>query len=212
MGYMRWDKPPAMLIDPERDYQALFITDKGDMRFDLFPEVCPITVNNFVFLAREGYYDDTTFHRVIPDFMAQGGDPTATGTGGPGYTFDDEPAALQLKHTVPGLLSMANRGPNTNGGQFFITYAPAPWLDGKHAVFGIVVDEESLAVALSLRPRDPKTDLDMGETLYRVEIFEYEREEPVENIIEGEEIPDIEIGPDIPEEFGDMPGSPADKA
>ena len=97
-----------------------------------------MTVNNFVFLAREGFYDGTTFHRVIKDFMAQGGDPTGTGTGGPGYQFADEPGALALKHEGAGILSMANAGRNTNGSQFFITFGPTPHLNGKHGVFGRV--------------------------------------------------------------------------
>ena len=122
-----------MTIDTSKQYTATIETEKGSMVLELFASDVPVTVNNFVFLAREGFYDNTTFHRVIPEFMAQGGDPTGTGTGGPGYKFADEFTG----HThVTGALSMANAGPNTNGSQFFITYAPQPHLDRKHTVFG----------------------------------------------------------------------------
>ena len=126
-----------MTIDTTKQYTATIETGKGNLVLELFASDVPVTVNNFVFLAREGFYDGTTFHRVIPDFMAQGGDPTGTGTGGPGYKFADE----FTKHThVTGALSMANSGPNTNGSQFFITYAPQHYLDGKHSVFGELID------------------------------------------------------------------------
>jgi len=122
-----------MIIDTSKQYTATIETKKGDLVLKLFASDVPVTVNNFVFLAREGFYDGTTFHRVIPGFMAQGGDPTGTGTGGPGYSFADE----FTKHThVTGALSMANAGANTNGSQFFITYAPQHHLDGRHSVFG----------------------------------------------------------------------------
>jgi cyclophilin family peptidyl-prolyl cis-trans isomerase len=147
-----WDQPPAMQIDPAKKYEATFATEAGDIVVELFADRAPSTVNNFVFLAREGFYDDTTFHRVIPDFMAQAGDPTATGTGGPGYRFADE-FDPDLKHE-PGVLSMANAGPNTNGSQFFITFAATPQLDGKHAVFGRVI--EGIDVVASIRLRDPE--------------------------------------------------------
>src|SRR5262245_30283540 len=111
----QWSTPPSMQIDPAKKYQAVFKTDVGDIVVDLFAEQAPITVNNFVFLAREGFYDATIFHRVIEDFMVQGGDPNGTGTGGPGYRFNDEPGALAGKHTGRGVLSMANAGANTNG-------------------------------------------------------------------------------------------------
>ncbi|MDO8672771.1 MAG: peptidylprolyl isomerase, partial [Dehalococcoidia bacterium] len=130
----QWSSPPAMEIDPSKSYEALFKTEIGDFRVRLFPEQAPVTVNNFVFLARQGYYDNTTFHRVLPGFMAQGGDPTGTGGGGPGYTFEDE-FDPELQFDRPGLLAMANRGPDTNGGQFFITYAPTPHLNGLHTIF-----------------------------------------------------------------------------
>ena len=122
-----------MTIDTSKQYTATIEIEKGSMILELFASDVPVTVNNFVFLAREGFYDGTTFHRVIPDFMAQGGDPAGTGAGGPGYKFADE----FTRHThVTGALSMANSGPNTNGSQFFITYAPQPHLDRKHTVFG----------------------------------------------------------------------------
>ncbi|MFC2069782.1 peptidylprolyl isomerase [Chloroflexota bacterium] len=132
---MTYSAPPPMTIDTDKEYTATIDTAKGSITLELFAADVPVTVNNFVFLAREGYYDGTTFHRVIPDFMAQGGDPTGTGTGGPGYKFADE----FTKHThETGTLSMANAGPGTNGSQFFITYAPQPHLNGQHSVFGQV--------------------------------------------------------------------------
>ncbi len=128
-----YSAPPPMIIDTSKQYTATIKTERGDLVLELFASDVPVTVNNFVFLAREGFYDGTTFHRVIPDFMAQGGDPTGTGTGGPGYKFADE----FTEHTHgTGALSMANAGSNTNGSQFFITYAPQHHLDGKHSVFG----------------------------------------------------------------------------
>ncbi|MBC7258531.1 MAG: peptidylprolyl isomerase [Chloroflexi bacterium] len=144
-----------MTIDPTKQYFAILKTEKGDIRIQLFADKAPKTVNNFVFLARQGFYDNTTFHRVIPGFMAQGGDPTGTGSGGPGYQFADE-FHPDLKHDSEGILSMANAGPNTNGSQFFITYAPQPHLDGHHAVFGKVVS--GMDVLQALTPRDPRTN------------------------------------------------------
>ncbi len=122
-----------MIIDPNKSYTATIETKYGNMVLELFAKDCPVTVNNFVFLARDGFYDGLTFHRVIADFMAQGGDPLGAGSGGPGYRFQDE--FTSHKHGT-GALSMANSGPNTNGSQFFITYSPQPHLDGKHSVFG----------------------------------------------------------------------------
>jgi len=134
---MSYSTPPPMTIDASKQYTATIETGKGNIVLELFASDVPVTVNNFVFLAGEGFYDGTTFHRVIPDFMAQGGDPTGTGTGGPGYKFADE----FTEHThVTGALSMANAGPNTNGSQFFITYSPQHHLDGKHSVFGQLVN------------------------------------------------------------------------
>jgi cyclophilin family peptidyl-prolyl cis-trans isomerase len=148
----QWKTPPEMKIDPKKKYTATFSTEKGDIVVQLFADKTPRTVNNFVFLARQGFYDGTIFHRVIADFMAQGGDPTGTGTGGPGYRFADE-FDPSLKHNKPGILSMANAGPGTNGSQFFLTHVPTPWLDGKHSVFGQVIS--GMDVLLSIPPRDP---------------------------------------------------------
>jgi peptidyl-prolyl cis-trans isomerase B (cyclophilin B) len=134
----RYSKPFDMQINPTKKYTATIETNQGIIVADLFAAQAPRTVNNFVALARDGYYDGVTFHRVIPDFMIQGGDPSGTGRGGPGYTFKDE-FDPKLKHDKPGVLSMANAGANTNGSQFFITHVPTPWLDGKHSVFGQVV-------------------------------------------------------------------------
>jgi cyclophilin family peptidyl-prolyl cis-trans isomerase len=147
-----YSAPPAMEIDPGKTYVATIETEKGDIVIELFADKVPNTVNNFVFLARQGFYDDTTFHRVLSDFMAQAGDPTGTGTGGPGYRFPDE-FHPSLRHDGPGVLSMANAGPNTNGSQFFITYRATSWLDGRHAVFGRVT--EGIEVLRSLKLRDP---------------------------------------------------------
>ncbi|MBG7617028.1 MAG: peptidylprolyl isomerase [Chloroflexi bacterium] len=131
-----YSSPPELSIDTSKNYTATIETAKGSLVLDLFTKDVPITVNNFVFLAREGFYDGTTFHRVISGFMAQGGDPTGTGAGGPGYRFADE---FTVNKHDSGTLSMANSGPNTNGSQFFITYAPQPHLDGRHSVFGKLV-------------------------------------------------------------------------
>ncbi len=167
-----YSKPPEMELDPNSKYYANFVTGKGRIRVRLFAREAPGTVNNFVFLARDGYFDGTTFHRVIKDFMAQGGDPTGTGTGGPGYRIKDE-FHPDLKHDRPGILSMANSGPNTGGSQFFITHGATPWLDGRHAVFGEVV--EGMDVVYALRERDPQRDPDPGDVIERVEIEEVSR-------------------------------------
>jgi cyclophilin family peptidyl-prolyl cis-trans isomerase len=152
----QWSTPPEMVIDPEKSYKATLHTDKGDILIELFVQQAPKTVNNFVFLAEEGYYDEVIFHRVIKNFMAQTGDPTGTGRGGPGYRFADE-LDPKLKHDKPGVVSMANAGPNTNGSQFFITHVPTPWLDGKHSVFGQVT--AGMDVVHSIPERDPsRTD------------------------------------------------------
>ncbi|MEA3350658.1 MAG: peptidylprolyl isomerase [Chloroflexota bacterium] len=133
----KWNQAPEMKIDPEKKYSVSMKTNRGIIEIDLYPEHAPKTVNNFVFLSREGYYDGLKFHRVINNFMIQGGDPTGTGRGGPGYKFEDELVGNPLEHET-GSLSMANAGPNTNGSQFFITHAPQPHLNGKHTVFGKV--------------------------------------------------------------------------
>ena len=136
-----------MAIDPAKRYTATFTTSWGDIVCQLFPKDAPITVNNFVFLARDNFYDGTVFHRVIPDFMIQGGDPMGTGSGGPGYRFPDECAGNPNRHQV-GTLSMANAGPNTNGSQFFITPVVTNWLDGKHTVFGKVLKGQDVVNAV----------------------------------------------------------------
>ena len=147
MAKKQWRQPPPMTIDTTKKYRATIETNKGNIELDLFAEHAPNTVNNFVFLAREGYYDNVTFHRVISNFMIQGGDPTGTGRGGPGYSFADEFKGNPNRHGT-GSLSMANAGPGTNGSQFFITHAPQPHLDGKHTVFGKVVDTQDVVDAI----------------------------------------------------------------
>ena len=141
-----YSAPPSMMIDPNKHYSATFETSRGEIVCDLFTQDAPKTVNNFVFLAREKFYDGTVFHRVIADFMIQGGDPTATGGGGPGYQFEDE-LDNPHKHQV-GSLSMANAGPNTNGSQFFITHVATDWLNGKHTVFGQVTSGQDVVNAI----------------------------------------------------------------
>jgi cyclophilin family peptidyl-prolyl cis-trans isomerase len=148
----QWTQPPALAIDPKKAYTATLHTDQGDIVVRLHAAETPVTVNNFVFLARAGFYSNTIFHRVIADFMAQAGDPTGTGRGGPGYRFADE-FHPKLRHDQPGVLSMANAGPGTNGSQFFLTHVATPWLDGKHSVFGQVV--QGLDVLMAIPPRDP---------------------------------------------------------
>lgn len=143
----QWSSPPEMQIDTDTPYHATMETEKGTIELTLYPEHAPQTVNNFVFLSEEGFYDGTTFHRVIDNFMVQGGDPTATGRGGPGYQFDDEIDGNPLSHET-GVISMANAGPNTNGSQFFITHKPQPHLDGKHTVFGEVTEGQDVVDAI----------------------------------------------------------------
>src|SRR5438477_2732569 len=138
-----YSSPPVMAIDKDKKYTATFETSKGTIVCELFPNDAPKTVNNFVFLARDKFYDGTKFHRVIADFMIQGGDPEGTGRGGPGYKFADELKDNPRKHKV-GSLSMANAGPNTNGSQFFITHVVTDWLDGKHTVFGQVTSGQNV--------------------------------------------------------------------
>jgi len=133
----QYSNPPAMQVETNRTYKAVIETARGNIEIELFPEHAPKTVNNFVFLARDGFYDGVVFHRVIADFMIQGGDPTGSGRGGPGYRFEDEFEGNPLRHER-GVISMANAGPGTNGSQFFITHGPQPHLDGRHTVFGKV--------------------------------------------------------------------------
>jgi len=148
MTIKQWDNPPEMGIDTTKVYRVNVQTDKGFIELELYPEYAPKTVNNFVFLVKEGYYNGVSFHRVISNFVIQGGDPTGTGSGGPGYQFEDETKGNPLKHET-GAISMANAGPNTNGSQFFITHSPQPHLDGRHTVFGKVVSGQDVVNAIS---------------------------------------------------------------
>jgi cyclophilin family peptidyl-prolyl cis-trans isomerase len=163
----RYNAAPAMAIDPDRTYHATLKTDKGDVRIELYAKDAPETVNNFVFLARDGFYDGVIFHRVIPGFMAQGGDPTGSGSGGPGYKFKDEFGARTHQ---TGTLSMANAGPGTNGSQFFICYEPQPHLNGRHTVFGQVTD--GMEVVRGFAERDPQRGGPPAATITTVEIEE----------------------------------------
>lgn len=147
MALKQWATPPSMQIDPVKSYRVSLETDRGIVELELHARHAPKTVNNFVFLAREGFYDGITFHRVIADFMVQGGDPTGTGRGGPGYRFEDEFKDNPLRHEK-GVISMANAGPNTNGSQFFITHSPQPHLDGRHTVFGTVTAGQTVVDAI----------------------------------------------------------------
>ena len=143
----KYSAPHEMKIDRDRTYLLTIMTDRGEIELELFPEYAPKTVNNFICLAKDGYYDGIIFHRVIPNFMVQGGDPTGTGRGGPGYNFEDEFAGNPLQHET-GSLSMANAGPGTNGSQFFITHCPQPHLNGKHTVFGKVTKGQDVVDAI----------------------------------------------------------------
>jgi cyclophilin family peptidyl-prolyl cis-trans isomerase len=167
----QYAKPPELVIDPKKKYTAVFKLENGEIEIELFADKTPVTVNNFVFLARDGFYDGVTFHRVIPGFMAQGGDPTGTGTGGPGYRFKDE-FHPSLKHEGPGILSMANAGPGTNGSQFFITYAAQPHLDRHHTVFGKVV--KGMDILQAIPARDPARARTPGAKIITIEIRETE--------------------------------------
>src|SRR5690349_10882517 len=164
-----YSSPPQMAIDPSKKYRATIETSAGQMTAELFAAEAPKTVNNFVFLARDGFYNGVTFHRVIKGFMAQGGDPTGTGTGGPGYKFGDE-FHPGLRHNGPGILSMANAGPGTNGSQFFITHGPTPHLDNKHSVFGKVI--EGMDVVMAIPERDPGRARTPGTAIQSIEITE----------------------------------------
>jgi peptidyl-prolyl cis-trans isomerase B (cyclophilin B) len=159
MTMQQWDKPPEMQIDPSKTYRVTLESTKGTIELELYPEHAPKTVNNFVFLAQKGFYNGVSFHRVIGDFMIQGGDPTGTGRGGPGYTFEDELKGNPLTHGT-GVISMANAGPNTNGSQFFITHSPQPHLNGHHTVFGKVVKGQEVVDAIR-----------QGDKMTRVEVF-----------------------------------------
>jgi peptidyl-prolyl cis-trans isomerase B (cyclophilin B) len=158
MDQKQWDAPPDMQIDESKNYAVKLVTNRGTIELELYPQHAPKTVNNFVFLAGQGYYDGVKFHRVIADFMIQSGDPTGTGRGGPGYKFGDELKSNPLKHER-GVISMANAGPNTNGSQFFITHLPTPHLNGKHTVFGKVTKGQDVVDAIR-----------QGDTIEKVEV------------------------------------------
>lgn len=147
MSAKQYDSPPPMQVETTRPYKATIETDRGNIELELYPEHAPKTVNNFVFLAQEGFYDGIVFHRVISNFMIQCGDPTGTGRGGPGYRFEDELDGNPLRHER-GVISMANAGPDTNGSQFFITHGPQPHLDGRHTVFGKVTRGQDVVDAI----------------------------------------------------------------
>jgi cyclophilin family peptidyl-prolyl cis-trans isomerase len=166
----QYDAPPPMTIDVNKKYFATLKMAKGDeIVIQLFPDKAPITVNNFVFLAREGYYDGTTFHRVLPDFMAQGGDPTGTGGGGPGYQFVNEDSDLTFDKA--GVVAMANAGRDTNGSQFFITFSPQEYLNGGYTIFGQVI--EGMDVVMNIRLRDPQQNPDyVGDAVESITITE----------------------------------------
>ncbi|MCZ0939863.1 MAG: peptidylprolyl isomerase [Caldilineaceae bacterium] len=150
-----------MQIDPTKSYAATIQTNRGDIVIDLYADKAPNTVNNFVALARDGFYDGVSFHRVIADFMVQGGDPTGSGRGGPGYQFNDE-FHPELVHDGPGVLSMANAGPNTNGSQFFITHVATNWLDNKHSVFGKVRSGQDVVDAIQQGDVMEKVEIEEG--------------------------------------------------
>lgn len=157
----QYSAPPEMSIDTSKAYAATLETSRGKIVCELFPKDAPVTVNNFVFLAREGFYNGTKFHRVIEDFMVQGGDPTGSGRGGPGYRFNDELPAGKFRKHQRGSLSMANAGPNTNGSQFFVTHVVTDWLDGKHTVFGQV--KEGLDVVDAIKQGDTLNSVTIDE-------------------------------------------------
>jgi peptidyl-prolyl cis-trans isomerase B (cyclophilin B) len=160
-GQRRFSSPPERVIDPEKTYTARIQTDRGDIVLDLAAGDVPNTVNNFVYLSSVGYYDGLSFHRVIDNFMVQGGCPLGTGTGGPGYQFKDE-FSPAWRHSGPGMLSMANAGPNTNGSQFFITHSAQPHLDNRHSVFGRVKSGQD--TVNSIRQGDKIQKIEIEET------------------------------------------------
>jgi cyclophilin family peptidyl-prolyl cis-trans isomerase/protein-disulfide isomerase len=170
LGQKQFTQCPAFGVDMQKQYIATLHTEKGDIKMQLFPDKAPLAVNSFVFLARQGWYDGVTFHRVIPGFIAQAGDPSGTGRGNPGYFFDDE--SNDLKFEKPGVVAMANSGANTNGSQFFITFAPLPQLNGGYTIFGQVLS--GLDVVEKLTSRDPSQGVDLppGDKILNVEIEE----------------------------------------
>lgn len=188
---------PEQVLEEGVNYRAIFCTEAGPVYIDLFEDITPVTVNNFVFLAQNNYYNNTTFHRVIADFMAQGGDPTATGSGGPGYQFQDEFVGY-LTFDRTGLLAMANAGPGTNGSQFFITTSEPEHLNYRHTIFGeVLTGQENVE---NIRLRDPQTDPDPGTLLNTVVIIT----EP-ENVEADFEVPERATREDIAEVFDTLP-------
>ena len=167
MTVQKWDSAPEMSIDPQGHYEAVLLLDAGEVRIQLFADVAPFTVNNFVFLSRQGFYDGLTFHRVIPGFVAQGGDPTGTGSGGPGYQFKDE---LNETDFEQGIIGMANAGPGTNGSQFYLMLDAAPHLTNRYTAFGKIID--GLEHVLAIEPRDPMGATTPGDKMISVTIEE----------------------------------------
>ena len=161
---------PPLSIDPSKQYIATLETEKGDIVIELYPDKAPIAVNNFVFLAENDWYDGVTFHRVLADFVAQGGDPSGTGFGGPGYAFINETSDLTFDK--PGVLAMANSGPDSNGSQFFITFAPADQLNGGYTIFGQVISGMEVAESLTLRNPSQSVNLPPGDKILNVSIQE----------------------------------------
>jgi len=165
----QWSSPPALTIDSSVQYFATIHLQKGgEILIELYPDKAPLAVNNFIFLAREGFFDGTTFHRVLEGFMAQGGDPTGTGSGGPGYEFQNEVSDLVFDKA--GVVAMANAGPDTNGSQFFITFGPAEWLNGGYTIFGQVI--QGMDAVNSIALRDPDTATTPGDVIETVSISE----------------------------------------
>ena len=167
----QFDECPPMTIDQSKEYFATVKTEQGDVVLELFAEQAPLAVNNFVFLANQGWYDDVTFHRVLEGFVAQSGDPTGTGFGGPGYAFSNE-IVPELNFDEAGLVAMANAGPDSNGSQFFITYGPTPQLDGGYTIFGRVISGMDIVEGLKLRDPAQGLDLPPGDTILGVSIEE----------------------------------------
>jgi cyclophilin family peptidyl-prolyl cis-trans isomerase len=163
----QYETAPPQVTEPDRQYQAVVHTERGDFTIDLLVDVAPASVNSFVFLAREGFFDGTTFHRVLPGFVAQGGDPTGSGRGGPGYRLPDELSEIPFD---AGIVGMANAGPNTNGSQFYIVLADAPHLMGRYTAFGRV--SAGMDVVLALRHREPEHDSEPGDRVETIEIVE----------------------------------------
>ena len=171
LGARQFKSCPSFTLDTSKQYIATLHTEKGDIVIQLYADKAPLAVNSFVFLAKQGWFDGVTFHRVIPGFVAQAGDPSGTGQGGPGYFFKNE--VSDLKYDKPGVVGMANSGPDTNGSQFFITYAPQPTFDGNYTIFGQVL--KGMDVVESLTPRDPSQsgDLPAGDKIVNVIIEEH---------------------------------------